>query len=201
MEEQQEIETFVQDLEARISQKVFENGLDNSATFREEVFTEDLTEILVEYGELEDAEICFFEQDTGKGKLRINGYSINSETNKVTLITSLYENEPLSSVAKGSLQTAVQRAVRVFEMVLYKNKYYEELEPATQAYDMMQHLSSVAEDTESLSIILLTNGKAANLPDEIKLPDLSCELRWSVWDSVRLARCLASGKTYETISI
>jgi hypothetical protein len=201
MEEQQEIETFVQDLEARISQKVFENGLDNSATFREEVFTEDLTEILVEYGELEDAEICFFEQDTGKGKLRINGYSINSETNKVTLITSLYESEPLSSVAKGSLLTAIQRAVRVFEIVLYRNDYYEELEPATKSYDMMQHLSSVAKDTENLSIIVLTNGKAANLPDEIKLPDLSCELRWSVWDSVRLARCLASDKAYETISI
>ena len=119
MQEQQEIETFVQELEATISQKVFENGLDNSATFREEVFTEHLTDILVEYGELEDAEICFFEQDTGRGKLRINGYSINSETNKVTLITSLYENESLSSVAKSSVQTAVQRAVRVFEMVFH----------------------------------------------------------------------------------
>jgi hypothetical protein len=201
MQEQQEIETFVQELEATISQKVFENGLDNSATFREEVFTEHLTDILVEYGELEDAEICFFEQDTGRGKLRINGYSINSETNKVTLITSLYGSEPLSSVAKGSLQTAVQRAVRVFEMVLYKNKYYEELEPATKSYDMLQHLSSVAENTENLSIVVLTNGKAAHLPDEIKLPELSCELRWSVWDSVRLARCQASDKTYETVSI
>lgn len=201
MQEEKALETFALELDAQVSQKAFENSLDNSRVFREEVFTEYLANILVEFGEVEDAEICFFEQDTGKGKLRINGYSINSTTNKVTLITSLYQSESLSSVAKSAVQQAVQRAVRLFETVSHNTEYYKEMEPATRAYDMMQHLSTVSDSTKDLSIIVLTNGIVAQVPDEIKLPKVSCQIRWSVWDCVRLSRCMASEKTYETIKI
>jgi hypothetical protein len=131
--------------------------------------------------------------------MRINGWSVNEDTGKVVLVSSLYNADSMVTVSKKDVEVAVQRAVRVFQAA--KAAYHEDMESASDAYSMMQRLNEVSESTLDLQVIVLTNAVAVGPVEDIILPGSMPHIRWDVWDLVRLERAMAAGKSYETISI
>lgn len=199
MQDMREAETFSQILESEVSQRVIDSSLDDSGSFREEVFSEHVADILSELGETEDMTVCFYEHKTGKGNVRVNGYYVNDSTNKATLLTTIYLPDPLGSVPKRDIEHAVRCAVRLFEIA--DIDYCSAMEPATSAYDMLEHLAESSDEISDLDVVVITNGIVSSLPEEIQLPSLKPRIRWHVWDVVRLSRCQASERSYESIVI
>lgn len=200
MIDSRELNEFYESFESEITAQTHEESLDeDTGSFRVQVFTKLFCENIVEYGATEDVEICYLDRKFGRGIMRANAYCVNDEAGRVTLIASIYQPGPLATVPKKDIEIAVQRAARVFEAAL--NGYHEGMEPATEKFSMMQRIAGVSKDTLDLQILVLTNGKSAGSVDDISLPDLPTNVRWQVWDIIRLQRCMASGKAYESISI
>lgn len=200
MHENKELVEFAQNLEVEIIGQLHENQMNDEYTsFREQIFTALICEELVEVGATEDVQCCFMDKKYRRGTMKVNAWCVNQDVGKVVLVASLYQPEQLKTVHRKDLELAIQRAARVFEAALAK--YHMEMEPAHDDFIMMQRLAEVGEPTLDLHILILTNGIAAGKVENVSLPECGPFIRWDIWDMIRLERCIASGKSYETIII
>jgi hypothetical protein len=200
MHESKELVEFAQNLESEIVGQLHENQMNEEYTsFREQIFTDLICENMVEFGVTEDVQSCFMDKKYNRGIMKVNAWCVNQDAGKVVLVVSLYQTEQLKTVHRKDLELAIQRAVRVFEAA--SAEYHEEMEPASDAFSMVQRLAEVAESTLDLNVLILTNGIAAGQIEDVSLPVCGPSIRWDIWDLVRLERCMASGKSYEAINI
>jgi hypothetical protein len=200
MVENRELKEFASNLETEVIEHTHENSvLSETGVFQEQAFTELVCNYLVEYGETEDVDLCFFDRKYGRGIMRVNAYCVSETAGRIVLVATLFRHNFLTTIHRKDIVTAIQRAVRVFEAA--SNDFHELMEPATDAYSMVQRISQVGKNTRDLQVLVLTNGLSVGTIDEVDLPSISPSIRWQIWDMVRLSRCISSGKTYESISI
>jgi len=194
----QDLVEFADSVEAYITSRLEEGDTEGLGSFREQLFTEHVCGYLVEYGAINDVEMCFFEHQHGRGQCKANAYCVADDCSKVTIVSTVYRDEPLSTVHRKDLELAVRRALRVFEAA--RAGIRTSMEPALESYSMMQRFEE-AESAIDCDIVVLTNGLAASAIEDAGLPDLGIRITSQVWDMERLSRCAASGRSYETISI
>lgn len=167
--------------------------------FKEEVFTEVVLATLEDLGQLADTQICYFERKLGRGIGKLNAWGIDEENGQVTLVTTVFRGMGApSSITRTELIQAIDRARRVF--LEARRGLCSGMEPASDAYDMMQRLYEVRDRVDRLRILVIGDGHAAdigNLDDSAK--DL--EVQTEIWDLRRLFRAEASGLPYEPIEI
>ncbi len=194
-----ELVDFAESVEAHIGSRLQEGDVECTGAFREQLFTEHICGYLVEYGAIDDVEMCFFELQHGRGHCRANAYCVTNESSKITIVSTIYRDEHLSTVHRRDLELALRRALRVFEVA--RAGIRVSMEPALESYSMMQRLEEAAESAIDCDIVVLTNGLAASAIEDAGLPDLGIRITSQVWDMERLSRCAASGRSYEAISI
>ena len=200
---EKEVQEFSERLESEITQLVFERSFnDKLDCHREQAFTEKVSEYLVEYGATEDVELCYLEKVYGRGNMKVNAYSINETSAKITLLVSVYEPDGVGqTVQKETLRKAIRSAARVFEAAC--DRFHEEkMEPASDEFSMMQQLVEIASRVKEIHILVLASGVATSQEIDLDVTEsANYKLRWQIWDIVRLSRCVSSGRPYEAISI
>lgn len=195
----QDLVDFAELVEAYINSRLGDGDTEGPGTFHEQLFTEHVCGYLVDYGAIDDVEMCFFENQHGRGQCKANAYCVAADSLKITIVSTVYRDEFLSTVHRKDLELAVRRALRVFEAA--RAGIRMSMEPALDSYSMMQRFEEVAESAVDCDIVVLTNGLAASTIEDTGLPDLGIRITSQVWDMERLSRCAASGRSYETISI
>lgn len=194
---------YVAELSARVTEKCLllsESPVDAAPTaFREEGFTEVALEVLQDLGHVVDPEICYLERRFGRHAGKLNAWSYDEDEGRLDLVTAVYRDlAGESSVSAGDVAQAGKRALRVF--LASSQPVYEEMEPASSAFDMMQRFHQVKSEVERVRIIVLTDGLAGN-PAPLDDEDPGIEVTLDVWDLRRLFRAEASGLAYESITI
>lgn len=195
----QDLVDFAASIDAHIASRLEESDGDGLGAFREQLFTEHICGYLVDYGAIDDVEMCFFEHQHGRGHCRANAYCVTDDSSKITIVATLYQDEALSTVHRKDIEVALRRAMRVFEAA--RGGLRTSMEPALESYSMMQRLEEAAESAVDCELVILTNGLAASAIEDAGLPNLGIRVTSQVWDMERLSRCAASGKSYEAISI
>ncbi|MEX2670888.1 MAG: AIPR family protein [Phycisphaeraceae bacterium] len=195
----QDLVDFAASVETHITSRLEENDTTGLGAFREQLFTEHVCGYLVEYGAIDDIDLCFFEHQHGRGHCKANAYCVAEDSSKITIVATLYRNEALSTVHRKDIVVALRRALRVFEAA--RAGIRTSMEPALESYSMMQRLEEASESAVDCDIVVLTNGLAASAIEDAGLPDLGIRITSQVWDMERLFRCAASGRSYEAISI
>lgn len=171
--------------------------VEEEEAFREDRFTEDFIDYLLEAGEVEDGTTCFH---SAPG-LQVNGYGVNSDQDCLYLFISVCKWDlPPVSLQMNEVANAFKKLIKYFERAV--DGYHLKLEEASQVFDSAQQIHLLYENKllSTVRFYILTDG-IANLeydgPDEVN----SVRAIYDIWDIERLFRLCSSKKERESIDI
>lgn len=167
--ENKELQKFYIDLQEEINSSLIS---EEEGTNPEQIFTELALSYLSEAGETENYRVCFDEKISKRGvEHKINGYSLYENYETLDLFVTIYNGDStIQSIQKGDANKTIERAVKFFRNVIYKD-YVNEIEESSEIFDLAQTLANVPEVKEYLTrvnIFLLTNGEVKS---DVKISD------------------------------
>jgi hypothetical protein len=162
---------------------------------RSEVFTRMVLETLEEAGEIGEAQACYHRD----GGMEVSGYGVD-EDDTLNLFVTIHRGEvPPPSVTKTEIDTALRRALRLWERCR-AGEYHLELEESSDQFDMIQRIGMVAGGVERVRLFVLTDG-LSRVEFRSEEADAGVLVTHSIWDLRRLHRCMTSGQRREPIEI
>lgn len=192
MNEKDGFNSFCEDL----LQEVLAGAADaENGGFKIDQFTRMVADYLIEAGEIEDINVCFYKS---RG-MQLNGYNVNQEEDCLDIFVSVFNQQtPPVTVTKAQCEAAFRQA----ETCLRKGVigFHSTLEESSESYDAFQRIHELKDILVSCRIFLLTDGTVnqdAFHPEEGG--DITVTLH--VWDAARLYRLASSGRKYEPIEI
>lgn len=197
-------EIFLESISGRLydfASQLTDDGTDNPATvaFLQEAFAAIFLEDLAELGQVEDPELCHFEQKVGRGVGRVLAYEVFEEEGRIDLVTTIWNGfaRP-GKVGKNEVVRAIKQSVLVYQAAI--GKFHREMEPASAAFDMMEHIYNARNSTQRVRVVVLVDGFAPQI-DKVDLPGTGFELTADIWDLQRWERASDSGLSYEAVEI
>ena len=183
---------FAEELKLRVTS---ETESDPDGVQTEDVFTRNIVEYLQEFGELDDAFICFYQ----KKDMKINAYSI-SEDNRMLdlLVTRLEHDVPPAKISRAEVAQTAKQA-KNFLIASFSGLHLR-IEEANQAFDLTQTLFELKDDLDSVRIFILTDGIAPGEPISEEHYG-NVVISYQLWDLDRIYRCTTSGMKREEIVI
>lgn len=159
--------------------------------FKENVYTQVMLDYLTDYGVIDDAEVCYYQHRTSSGNVKVNGYFLDLEENRLSLFVSIYRHTAqLTSISRSELREAFEQAVRFFK--LSTNGLHKNMEPASPQFDMVQRIFNMKQTITEIKIYLFTDGIAPeDKPDALNTD--KDNVQYYVWDIRRLYRFVSSG--------
>ena len=163
--------------------------------FKIDQFTRTVADYLIEAGEVEDVNICFYKS---RG-MQLNGYNVNQDEDGLDIFVALFNQQtPPVTVTKAQCEAAFRQAETCLRKGL--TGFHSTLEESSESYDAFQRIHELRDSLASCRIFLLTDGVVNQdtfHPEEGG--DISVTLH--VWDAARLYRLATSGKKFEPIEI
>ncbi|RWY68524.1 hypothetical protein EHI46_24185 [Rhizobium leguminosarum] len=159
-----------------------------------------VSEHLAEMGILEDPITCHFEKKVGAGIVRLSGYSISDDGDRIDLLVAIVKGSGSpSSYSSSDVVRVARQAARALQAS--KRKIHEELETASDQYEMMERIHDALEaGIPQARVIVITDGlSAARTIDPETVAGI--EVTFDVYDLQRLMRTMRSGQTREVIDI
>lgn len=165
--------------------------------FREDRFTEDFIDYLLEAGEVEDGTTCFH---SAPG-LQLNGYGVNSDQDCLYLFVSVCKWDlPPAILQMNEVEKAFKKLIKFFERAV--DSYHLKLEEASQVFDAAQqiHLLYKNKALTTVRFYLLTDG-VANFRYDDRNEINGVRATYHIWDIGRLYSFCSSKKQRESIDI
>ena len=162
-------------------------GLD---MLREHKFVEDVGEVLVESGELDD-----FVRSSYKGRgMKVDGYCFDEEFSNLNLIIAHWKDE--SDISKAKVTNTIvdeefKRCIKFFQRS--KSELYNKIEVANEAHDLARLIHENGSEIIGVRIILVTDGFTEKRAATVKIID-NIEFRFIIWDIERLLHFIETGE-------
>lgn len=162
-------------------------GLD---LLREHKFVEDVGEILVEAGELDD-----FVRSSYKGHgIKVDGYCFDEGFSNLNLIVAHWKDEPNISKAKVTRTTVdseFKRCIRFFKRS--RSELHRRIEVANEAHDLSRLIHELKDEIIGVRIILITDGITEKRAAAVEIID-DIEFRLIIWDVERILQFIETGE-------
>lgn len=169
------------------------------ADFKENVFTEIITEFLADNGVTEGAEVCHYEGRVGRGIGKVNGYFLGDDSDRLEIFTSLFlDTDEIVTAPRDAVVNAVQRAER-FVSASFEG-LHQELEAASDPYAMAREINESSNRIDRIRIHLLSDG-ASTLKNLDATEVNGVPLSFEIWDVERLFRAMQAGLPRDEIVI
>lgn len=181
--------------ENQLQEVILASDLEGEEDYRENGFTQLMMSELIEAGELDDAQVCFYQ---ARG-LKVNGYGINEETDCLDLFyTNFTQIVPPSTVLKSDLETGFQRLRNFLSKALAGE--FSNIEESSPVFDMLYQIREWGPGLQQVRLFYLTDGLTTVESIEDQHAG-SLTISHHVWDIRRIHRCLSSGEGQEPIEI
>ncbi len=163
--------------------------------FQVNEFTRFTSEYLIEAGDIDDINICYYKS---RG-MHANGYYVGQDEDSLDLFVSIFNQQsPPVNVTKSQITTIFGQAENLFEKAI--DGHYSLMEESSEAFDMFQRIYELRNSFAKVRIFLVTDGVAnsANFLSK-KLKNIS--ISFHIWDIQRMFQFRNSGKKFEPIEI
>lgn len=170
--------------------------------FKENAFTELVTEELSVAGILESPLVCHHEGGSGTLEFKVSGYGIPDEDTRLDLFITLYfPGNVVQKLNSTDVDRTFRKLLRYLSGALTP-KFREQLEPGSDAYAMVSEIYNRREEFDRVRLFLFTNGLIATRKEaERKGTFKDYKLAYEIWDLERIYRLRSSGMAEEAITV
>lgn len=157
---------------------------------REHRFVENVGEMLVEAGELDD-----FVRSSYKGHgMKIDGYCFNEEFNNLNLIVAHWRDEPElynSKVTNANVDALFKRCTNFYHRSIAG--LHDRIEIANEAHDLARLIKENRKDILGVRIILITDGLTEKRAATVTVVE-GIEFTYIIWDIERIIQYIEKGE-------
>lgn len=192
---------FFQELQSEVLDFAQGGGSDEATGFKENAFTDIISQDLSAAGIVESPVVCFFESGPSNRTVKINGYSLPEEDTQLDLIFTLYSggDSPRKVNAKD-VDQAYSKLTRALEKAI--SGYHKKMEPGSDAYAMIYDIWSSRENVDRVRLLLITDGEVVQRKEKERKEQIGeYTATYEIWDVERIRRFRSSGTTHESIEI
>lgn len=191
-----DIDTGFDEFAKKFQQDVIsQSQVEEEESFREDQFTEIMTEYLTEADEIDNPIVCYH---NARG-IKVNGYTVSENEECLDLFVSIYYGEvPSPRVPKGDVDAAFKRAYN-FLMKAFGD-YHLDLEEASSVFDLANRIHELKNALINIRLFLLTDG-IVKVESKEDLKENNLSISHHIWDIQRLFRLYSSGKKREAIEV
>lgn len=157
---------------------------------KEHHFVEEVGEILVDAGELEDCVRCSYQ---ARG-LKVDGYYFDEEFGTLNLVIAHWidqSNPSLARVTDTDVNAVFKRCVNFFLRSL--KGLHSRIEIANEAHDLAYLIHESKADILVVKIFLITDGITTKRPAEVEVID-GIEVTKIIWDIERILQFVETGE-------
>jgi hypothetical protein len=196
MAESFEFDEYVRCLRAEIADVSSEPENDG---YRVNRFTRIARDVLADYGVIEDAEVCYFHWEAGRGHAKSNAWHIDETEGRLDLFTTVFlDTDSQESPKKTDIERSIRQALQVHFLAI--KGVHSEMEPSSDKYGMMRSIYEARNEYSQVRIFLITDGLLKNTKDQqLERGDTSVDVYF--WDVQRLFRVQTSGRKYDALEI
>ncbi|WP_029000085.1 AIPR family protein [Azohydromonas australica] len=185
-----ELQDFLCDLQAEVK----------AQTFAEDAFFEKVTQHMEDIGMTSDPQPCRVSCRIGRHKLRLDGYALSEEMDRLDLFASLYEGvEELVSVSDTDTKAVVEQCVR-FLSLCAEGRLAQELDETHDARSLAETVRSIYNDLEQIRVFVLTDKVAKSKSFQTREIGGKA-VRLEVMDIQRLHRHWSEGKPRDELVV
>lgn len=163
---------------------------------KEHQFVEDVGEILVDAGEIEDCTRCSYQ---ARG-IKVDGYYYDAEFGQLTLVVALWKDEVeegKSRVTKTEIDDTFHRCLNFLRRSF--TTLSDKIEIANEAHDLASLIQECRGEIVGVTIIMITDGIAERRPAEYETID-DLDVKKIIWDMKRILDFVETGER-EIISV
>ena len=186
---------FLRETQATVRAQMREGAL-----YEELVFAGVVMEHMAEIGMTSEPVECHFEGKVGNANLRLSGYAVSEDGDKLDLFVSLYANvDELTSIPDAETKIAVEQCLR-FLTLCAEGKMASKLDPASDVRSLAETLQSIYSGLEQIHVYVITDKVAKS--KSFKTRDIGGKaVRLEVMDIERLYRHWSEGKPRDELLI
>ena len=184
----------------RETQAAVRSQMREGALYEELVFAGVVMEHMAEIGMTSEPVECHFEGKVGNANLRLSGYSVSEDGNKLDLFVSLYSNvDELTPIPDAETKMAVEQCLR-FLTLCAEGKMAPKLDPASDVRSLAETLQGIYSGLEQIHVYVITDKVAKS--KSFKTRDIGGKaVRLEVMDIERLYRHWSEGKPRDELLI
>ncbi|WP_224485415.1 AIPR family protein [Robertkochia aurantiaca] len=189
------IEEFYQHLMQRI---FAESNVEEEELFQEQVFIDNLIDVLHDAGELNNGIRC---QHKTRG-IKIDGYDINPELNTLDLLVADFRSgeAAIAVVTPSDYNRSFKRA-RTFIDRCMKDTFVDGIEESAEIHDLIRTVREEWDNLRRIRIILITNGQVKKFDGSSESLEGRIDVSYQIWDLNRMYRFVSSGNKGEPINV
>ena len=177
------------ELNDQLKEEVAHRSISNNI-MKEEAFTEIFTEYLIDFGDLDIAELSAW-RDKNVGA-KIDAYAFDDDIETVSLISSIWKEDG-GNVTNSELDAAIKRVRKFFSLAIEGKLPGDRIDVGNPAFDVANTIWEVRNELTTVRIIIVTNGETK--PREGKSETQNDkDLQISVWDGPRILGLLQDTK-------
>jgi len=168
--------------------------------YPELVFSEIVMRHMEEVGMTHEPEVCHYDTKVGNANIRLSGYSVSSESDRLDLFVSVYlDADTLQSVPDSVTQKAAEQCLR-FLSLSAQGKLAASVDPANEAHELALHIEKGYAGLDEIRIYVLTDGQVKTKNFKAReIRDKTVKLE--VMDIERLHRHWSEGKPRDELVV
>jgi len=162
---------------------------------KEHKFTEEVGDMLVEAGELDD----FIRSSYKARGMKVDGYCFDEEYSNLNLIVTNWLGEsdvPIVKVTNTEVEKYFKNCTRFFQNC--KSKLYTKIEIANEAFDLAKLIYELRDEIIGVRIFFITDGVTEKRAANVEIID-DIEFRYILWDIERILQFIENGEKEEVV--
>jgi hypothetical protein len=186
------------EVQSEISERMATTG--TAYPYPELVFSEIVMKHMEDVGMTFEPQVCHFDSKVANANIRLSGYSVSDEGDRLDLFVTLYRNlEEIQSVPDSETKQAAEYCFRFLKFAA-EGKMTRAMDPSHDAYELATHIEKGYTDLEEFRIYVLTDGQVKT--KNFKSLEIAGKtIRLEVLDIERLNRHLSEGKPRDELVV
>lgn len=197
-----ELNEFLGQIRAEVRDEVCDRTAASGTAYPypELVFSEIVMKHMEDVGMTYEPQICHVDGKAGKANIRLSGYSISEDGDRLDLFVTVYlDSEELTPIPDSETKQAAEYCFRFLKLSA-EGKMAKTLDPAHDGHELAVHIERGYADLEEIRIYVLTDGQVKT--KNFKSQEAAGKtVRLEVMDIERLHRHLSEGKPRDELVV